>query len=161
MKFSISILFISISVIISGCKTSQTNTDSQLNLQTELATNIDSVRYSFVADMAIPQGGRSIPLSGITYSLKVSPDTIEAHLPYFGRAYIAPNPTDDGGVNFISTNFDYIMKTSKDSWTINIAIKDIPNRPQLTLQIWNNGNATLLIRDNYRQSISYYGNVNK
>lgn len=47
---------------------------------------VESKKYTFVASRALPQRGRAINLNG-SYTLDISPDTIKAMLPYFGRAY--------------------------------------------------------------------------
>ena len=61
---------------------------------TKLTEKIESANYTFVPQTALPMSGKSISLD-YSYSLKVSKDTINSYLPYFGRAYTAPiSPTD-------------------------------------------------------------------
>lgn len=125
----------------------------------QITDKIESQDYKFVPTTAIPTGGKSVNLS-YSYSLDVSKDSVSSYLPYFGRAYVAPSPTEEGGIKFISTDFDYsISKTKKDMWDIVIKPNDNSKRYTLRLQVGNTGYATLTVQDMNRQAISFYGRI--
>ncbi|WP_029903740.1 DUF4251 domain-containing protein [Prevotella sp. 10(H)] len=155
MKPLLTIIFAAL--FLMGCK----STDSLSKQETiaQITDKIESQNYRFVPTTALPTGGRSVNLS-YSYSLRVSKDSVDSYLPYFGRAYVAPSPTDEGGIKFVSTDFGYtVTKKKKDMWEIEIKPNDNSKRYQLNLQIGDTGYATLSVRDNNRQSISFYGKI--
>src|SRR5436853_6656541 len=64
---------------------------------------IESKTYTFIAQTAQPTAGRLRELT-TTYQLDVNNDSVNADLPYFGRAYSAPIDPSQGGIRFTSTN---------------------------------------------------------
>ncbi len=114
---------------------------------------VDSQGYVFVAQIAIPMGGRSRHLDA-NYELRVKKDTVLAYLPYFGKAYTAGyGSSSDGGIDFTSRDFKYTKEDAKKGgWTINIAPKDVKDPSQkLTLTITQSGSAYLTVSSNNRQ----------
>lgn len=101
--------------------------------------------------------GRTVQLSAGYYSLKISKDTIESFLPYFGRAYTAPMSTDESGIKFKSTDFSYQVKEGKNNWEVTIIPNDTPSKVKMFLDISKSGYGTLSVQDNNRQAISFYG----
>lgn len=153
----IKIISILITVLLIGCKSGESlNKQETIN---DITLKIESQNYTFTPRTAIPMGGKSINLN-YSYSLKVSKDTINSYLPYFGRAYVAPSPTDEGGIKFISTDFIYTTSDKKKGvWNIYIEPKDGQKKYKLRLDIGDSGYGTLSVQDNNRQSISFYGTI--
>lgn len=126
---------------------------------TPLGTAIASKHFAFVAQSAIPTGRRTIQLTG-RYDLTVMGDTLIAALPYFGRADVAPVNPAETGTRFTSVNYTYNVKEKKKGgWYIEFVPKDAPDYRKLTLDVSPNGYATLFVLHNFRQPISFYGNV--
>lgn len=126
---------------------------------TKLTEKIESTNYTFVPQTALPMSGKSISLD-YSYSLKVSKDTINSYLPYFGRAYTAPISPTDGGIKFTSKDFDYsVTKNKKGIWDVSITTKDTPRKYSLSLSIGDTGYATLVVNENNRQPIFFYGKI--
>lgn len=120
---------------------------------------VDLQNYKFVAQYALPMSGRSIILSA-DYDVVVGNDSINAYLPYFGRAYVAPADPTEGGIKFNSTDFDYrLEKGKKGGWMAHIDIHDGKQRIRMTLNITTTGIAHLSVNDDYRQTISFSGYV--
>ncbi len=146
-----------IALFIFSCKSGENL--SKQEIITEITNKIESGNYTFIPQTAIPMGGKSININ-YSYSLKVSKDTIESYLPYFGRAYVAPSPMDEGGIKFVSTDFDYtISDKKKGMWDVTIDTKESPKRYKLTLKIGDTGYTTLTVLDNNRQPINFYGKI--
>lgn len=121
---------------------------------------IINTNYTFIPSSAIPSNGMKTVHLNSSYALKISKDTIISYLPYFGRAYTAPYPNGEGGIKFSSTDFEY--KTSpknKGMWNINIETKDTTPKYQLIMNIGETGYTTLIVQENNRQSISFYGQI--
>jgi len=152
------ILLVSILFLVVGCNTTKNQQTTQKE-KAKLLENIQDQKYTFVPRSANPTGGRTVQLSLGYYSLKVTPDTIESYLPYFGRAYVAPMPTDEGGIKFTSTDFDYQIKEGKDNWQVTIITNDTPSRVKMYLNIGKTGYGSLSVQDNNRQPISFSGAI--
>jgi hypothetical protein len=120
---------------------------------------VDTQDYKFVAQHAIPMSGRSISLTSV-YDMSVKLDTIHAHLPYYGRAYVAPMDPTEGGIKFNTTNFEYrLEQAKKGGWTAYITVDDAQRRYNLVLSITSSGYATLSVSDPTRQTISFNGYI--
>ncbi|MDR1172236.1 MAG: DUF4251 domain-containing protein [Bacteroidales bacterium] len=117
--------------------------------------------YRFVAQRALPMSGRSVNLTS-EYDVTVGKDTVNAYLPYFGRAYVAPMYPSEGGIKFESKDFDYKLENAKKGgWNVYITIKDTNRRIGMILNISTSGSANLSVNDDSRQSISFNGYVDE
>jgi hypothetical protein len=124
---------------------------------------IDDGNYVFEANIAYPERGGSRQLTS-EYDLKVVKDSVTAFLPYFGQAYMAPNPGEtEGGIKFTSTNFNYTTKQRKNgNWEISIKPKDKNvldwrDVQQLRLDVSEDGYANLQVISTSRDPISFSG----
>ncbi|HKH60746.1 MAG TPA: DUF4251 domain-containing protein [Flavitalea sp.] len=118
---------------------------------------IDAKRYLFKAQSAHPTRGRVVQLN-TEYDLKISPDTIQSYLPYYGRAYSAPIGESGGPMDFVSKDFEYSQKDrKKGGWDITIKPKDGKGVREMFLSVFENGSASLRVTSNNREPISYNG----
>lgn len=152
------ILYLSLAMLLIGSCKSSTSLQDKAQQKEALKNAVDSKSFEFSAQSASPQGYKLINLSH-GYSLKISGDSIYAYLPYYGKSHTAPIDPTNIGVNFISTNFEYLKEDKKGRWEIKIKTKDTPNQAQLTFSIGDTGYASLHVIENNRQSISYNGIV--
>lgn len=158
-KFTILLLGISLSLFYSSCFS--TKSVQELKAMAEKVDSlVENKNFDFQASYAHPMGFPSIYLSPY-YNVKVSPDSVQVYLPYYGRVYAAPMDRSEGGIKFVSTDFEYIVSFSKRSKGQLITIKPHDVRPETTLlfQIWNNGSASLQVNDVNRQPISFQGTL--
>jgi hypothetical protein len=108
---------------------------------------------------AIPMSGRIRQLTS-DYDLKVSRKALESYLPYFGRAYEAPIDPSEGGIKFVSKDFDYkASEKKKGGWEILIKPRDTRDIQQLQFNISENGNAVLQVSLNSKQPITFNGYI--
>lgn len=138
---------------------------------------IESKQFVFRANTAIPfadadlyealrvlgnPGAGTISLNSSMYDLQVKPDSIMAFLPYFGRSYGSIVDHEEMSIKFNSKKFSFKqLKRKKRGWIIQIITQDLRNNYRLNLDIGSSGYATLSVRDNFRQPISYYGYIEK
>ena len=121
---------------------------------------IVSDQWIFVAQSAIPQGGRSRMLT-TRYEMRVSKDTIIAYLPYFGRSFSGagamtnPNPLDFKSVDF-SINRE---EKNKGGWRVTVKPKDINAIQSMLFELYENGSANLNVTLTDRTPISFVGTV--
>ena len=159
IKTITAILVVTIGLLFFGCGASQSATEKAQQAQF-LSEQIKSFNFEFVATYAYPQNFRPINLSS-PYDVKVSPDTVQAYLPYYGRAFSAPMDPSEGGIKFISTDFKYEIEKGQKAgnWIIKIITADT-NRPfELNFNLWDNGSGSLNVQDRDRQNISFQGSV--
>lgn len=108
------------------------------------------------------QSGSLIQLGGNRYQLVVEKDSLSAYLPYFGRAYTATMNNNDSGIKFNSTEFTYeTKKKSKGSWVVTIKPKNEIDAQTMTLNINENGFASLNVNSNNKQAISFNGYISE
>lgn len=118
---------------------------------------IHSGRYVFLARSAQSMGGSIRHLTS-EYELKVSPDTVQSYLPYFGRAYTAPIDPTKGGIEFTSTKFDYTLSDhKKGGWDVTIKPADTRGVEKMILSISPAGYASLRVTSTQRQPITFSG----
>ncbi len=138
-----------------ACSSTQQTTSSSGD---NISSIVPARSYVFRAQSVLPMSGRSRQVSGDGYEVIVSKDTVNSFLPYFGRAYTAPIDPTNGGIQFISTNFEYTEAPRKDGgWEITIKPRDNRDVQQLFLSVSENGYASLQVTSNNRSPISYNG----
>lgn len=134
---------------------------AQEEKEAEVRSWVNDREYLFKAQTALPMSGSSIQLTTL-YTLQVSEDVVDAYLPYFGRAYVAPMDPSEGGIRFRSEDFEYTAKErKKGGWNVSIKPEDAEDIRQLSLSISASGYATLKVTSDNRQPISFYGYLTK
>jgi hypothetical protein len=126
----------------------------------ELGNLLESRNYTFVALSIMPMaGGGTHQLTAGDYSLVVTKGPIISQLPYFGTGYSAPADPTKAGIQFTSTDFDYTTTARKKGWEVLIKLKDNKDIQRLSLDIADNGYATLHVVSTEKQPVSYYGAI--
>jgi len=140
-------------LVFQACGTTQSAAEKEM-LAIELRDGVLNSTFAY------PTGYRSVYLSPY-YDVKISPDTIRAFLPYYGRAYRAPMDPREGGFIFTSADFQYefVPGKRKGNWIVEIAINDLDRPVSFSFDIWENGSARLTVNDVNRQPISFQGDV--
>ena len=134
--------------------------DAQETDAATLKSILQNKNFTFRAQSAWPLQGTVVQLTA-GYDMRVLQDSINAFLPYFGRAYTACYSTENW-IKFISKKFDYKLKEKhKGGWELTIKPTDTRDITELTYSISTNGYATLQVISNNRQAISFYGIVEK
>lgn len=153
------IIMLSVTFGLTACGTARSAAEKEA-VANEVNQRINDFDFTFKATYAYPTGFRSIYLSPF-YDVKVSPDTVKAYLPYYGRAYVAPMDPSEGGIKFTSTDFDYQVEPGrkKGNWQVNIRTRDTGREIFLYFDIWENGTARLNVTDTNRQPISFQGDI--
>lgn len=129
----------------------------------DLKRMIESKRFIFTANQALPMGGSMVNLTSINYDLKLSNDTLTAFLPYFGVSYSAPLNPAEGGIKFTTTKFDYkVVQKKNGNYEVSFAPQNInPRTPadvtNMYLTVTASGYATLQVISLNRQGISFTG----
>lgn len=152
------IALITIILFLCGCASRQSQASRQAE-EARIREAVEAREYVFVAKQVSPQRGGTFPLTAY-YSLVVSKDSVNAQLPYFGRAYTAPIDPRDGGISFISTNFSYNIQSGKGRRsTVTIEPKDRNDVQTLILTIFPDGNSGLRVTSINRDMINFEGQI--
>lgn len=126
----------------------------------EISNIIDSKKYSIDVNFAFPLKGGSVSLTS-NYSLTIKGDSVYSYLPYYGVAYNIPYGGGKGLI-FNSTVKDYYVSlSSKGKSTIKFTTSSGEDRIDYTIGIFKNGQTTIYVQSNNRQSINYSGCLNK
>ncbi|HSD08387.1 DUF4251 domain-containing protein [Flavobacterium sp.] len=165
MKTLIMTFFISFSMMIGFA---QEKTKKQLKDEkkaTQLKATealVDSREYEFEADMAYPQGTRSINLTTNPNYFRVKKDTIDSQMPFFGRAYSNVGyGSNEGGMDFKGLVKDYSIKKTSKNFTIKGEVKGDSDTFDFVLTVYYDGDANLSISSTHRSPISYNGRIQK
>ena len=155
----VALAFIILNVLLLSCGVSHTSAEKAKKAEL-LNEQVSNLIFNFKATYAYPQNFSSIYLSPY-YDVKVSPDTVVAYLPFYGRAYSAPMNSSEGGIKFTSTKFEYDIQKGKKAgnWLVTIHTKDTQRPFTLYFDLWENGTARLNVHDTDRQSISFSGDI--
>ncbi|MDB4581545.1 DUF4251 domain-containing protein [Draconibacterium sp.] len=121
---------------------------------------LDNKVYVFSPTQALPSSMRSRNLDG-SFSAKINNDTIDCYLPFYGRAYSADYGSSDGPFTFTLPIENYTMENSKKGYMVKFEVKNKNDNINFMFQIGETGSATLNLTSTNRQSISYYGNIEK
>nr|MBC7611679.1 DUF4251 domain-containing protein [Pseudopedobacter sp.] len=159
-KYIVLILFLTL--IFNACSSQK----SKLENQQKITQLIESNHFKFIAQQANPLRGNIISsqlrnLDG-SYNLKISQDSVQCYLPYFGQARQADYGSNDTGIKFLSTDFIYSkIKMDNDHYQMTIIPNGDPKTSKLILEVSASGYATLNVTSIYRDQISFTGIIEK
>ena len=135
--------------------------EKKLQKEKDMIQLIELGHFRFIARNAKSSIGNFNNLS-INYDLVFDSLKIKAYLPYYGRAYSAPYG-GDGGVKFDLTaeEIDKRWNKKKKMFYIKTEVSDSQDSYSLYLTASPSGYADLKINFRNRQTISYYGIIEK
>jgi hypothetical protein len=146
-----------LSIIMTGCSSTRGLTkEEKVAKEVEIREAIENRTYKIDVDRVIPMSGSSRTLTSL-YSLEINGDKVKSHLPYFGRAYSVPYGGGEGLI-FESTITDYKSSfDSKGKSVIEFKTRTKEDQYVYNVEISTNGTASINVRPNNRQSISFHG----
>ncbi|WP_114789254.1 DUF4251 domain-containing protein [Niabella yanshanensis] len=153
----------------SSCASQKTVTATEQ----DYAALINNRRFTFVARTVIPTedsrfnprfmfpNGNNLYQLTSGYDVKITPDSVTAYLPFFGRSFTAPLDPTKGGIQFTSTDFDYKQSIKKKNYQITITPKDNRDIRNLLLTVTPSGYAYLQVLSMNKTPISFNGVIEK
>lgn len=133
-------------------------TGSSLYAQEQADTTVQraSGQYFFKAMSFSTQSVGTRALTPGEFDVRVTPDSVIASLPYYGRYFAGTQSAS--GIQFRSGSFDYkVEQKKKGKVYITITPKDIRDVRELFLTIFGDGTATLQINSPNRELMSFNG----
>jgi hypothetical protein len=165
MKTVFVVLFLSLNSVTSFAQEKtkdQLKEEQKAAKQKEIALLLESREFKFEANMAYPQGSRTVDLTTNPNFLKFEKDSINSEMPFFGTAYSGVGyNSGNGGLYFKGKEQKYSLVKDKKSYNIKCDVKDINDSYSIRLTVFFEGNASLVINSNKRSSITYRGKVYK
>ncbi len=159
-KILILLLFFTLSTTYSQEKTKKEKKDTEkIEKQKQLEMLLNSKEFIFTAEKAIPQGLHTVNLTSSDYFVKIHLQTIESHLPYYGRSYSGMPYGGDSGIQFDAKQTEYKLTKNKKGYQILTTVKTENDTYKLNFSIGFDGYASLNISSNKKSSISYSGTV--
>ncbi|MDR2469574.1 MAG: DUF4251 domain-containing protein [Tannerella sp.] len=142
---------------LTTCALSRTVRDEQASA---VRQQIESRRYKISVNRMLPGRGASQYLSS-SYSLTVKGDTIISYLPFIGQAYSLPYGGGKG-LNFESTITVYAVTfNARGTAQISLQTRSENDVLRYHIEIFDNGTSSIRVTSNNRQSISFYGRLEK
>ena len=148
----VALLFI---VTVTGLRTLDAQENDSL-----IQRRIRQQQYVFVAQTFSSQSTSARTLVG-DFQVKVTADSVAANLPYFGQSYSPQfgRSTDDEGIRFISTSFEYsAVAKKKGRWEITIKPKD-SRGTQMFLTVYSNGESKMEVTSPRKETMLFNGYV--
>ncbi|MFB6340583.1 DUF4251 domain-containing protein [Saccharicrinis sp. FJH62] len=121
---------------------------------------VDSASFVFVPTQALPLSMRTQNLDG-TFRAKIQNDSIDSYLPFYGRAYKADYNSLDGPFSFDLPIEKYSTEKLKKQYLVQFQVQNNDDLVKFMFYIGETGYTTLTITSTNRQSISFYGNIEK
>ncbi|MFW5831600.1 MAG: DUF4251 domain-containing protein [Prolixibacteraceae bacterium] len=126
----------------------------------EIKSALNNKTFIFNATHALPMGGGSKYLN-YDYDVVVKNDTVVSYLPFYGVAYHVEYGARNLGFDFSQPVEKYEMKKEDDGYMVDFEVDKGMDHLNYTFHISETGNATLHVSSTHRQSITYYGNIEK
>ena len=158
---SILTILMTLSFNLSAQQLSKKELRAQKRLAQEQKTDslVNGGSYTFTADKAHPQGFRTIDLTTNPNHLKVTPEQVNASLPFFGRGYAGMAYGGDAGIKFENKPTKYTLTKTKKGYLVVMEVSGKSETFNLTLDIFKNGTATLTVLGTNRSAMSYTGTI--
>ncbi len=156
----VALLLCSMSIYAQNSKKAEKQQKREKQYQ-EVVELIDSQQYEFIGQKANTTKGRMIDLTTNPNFLRVTDNTSQADMPYFGRAYSGGYSSSDGGIQFNGPmdGYDVQKNDQKRKVIVKFKVKEVDDTFDCTLTISSRENASLSVTSNKKQGISYLGSI--
>ena len=163
------ILLLCILLCVNTFHSFASKTDSLTIINTKELTTaeiIDSLVVNkdldFIADRAIPVRMKARNITG-SYGLTIKGDTVNCHLPYFGRVHSAPIGSNDNSIKATNAAIENYTVTEIKSGTkyIKFSFKseNHTSKWEVTIQVFDNGKATINCTNPHTDRINFLANL--
>ena len=145
-------------VMLGGCATSEERAAQKAEQVKKVAAALNARNYKISVARMYPMSGQSKTVS-YGYSVEVRNDSLFSYLPYFGRAYNVPYGGGKG-LNFSAPIGSYQERTMKNGMRrIEIGLTNEEDTYLYTLEVFDNGSASVNVQARQREHISYSGDM--
>jgi len=166
MKLLTFIIVILFSAAVLSAQETETKSKKQLKAEkkaqqiAEIKAVVESKNFVFEARTANPMKGGSRTLTS-AYDVTLKNDSVFCYLPYFGVAYTANIGSSDGPLTFDQPVKTYDMETDKNGYVVEVKTTNKNDAIEFIFHISETGSTSLSVNSTNRQSISYFGDIQK
>ena len=142
-----------------GCASQQQRAERRARTQQAVAEALAArqLNISITSMSSARYGTRTVSFG---FNLEVKGDTLVSYLPYVGRVYrssLLPTPI---GLNFEAPILAFQESRPKGNRTrLDIRVKTIEDVYDYVVEVYDSGKATIFVRGQYRDAISFDGDV--
>lgn len=165
---TVSLIFLLVLSVITGTtqaqsKNKKTNKAEETEQQfRETSALVESNRFRIEINRVHPTGGFDVSRFNPQGTIHINDTVAKGQLPYFGRAYSLPDPTE-GGIKFDGKMLDQsskiVQKKKRTSITYEFNVRTINDVYRFYIEIAPGGACTVNLNSNNRKSISYSGQI--
>ena len=134
--------------------------EKQAKRQEEIKQMLKDRDFVYHPTLANPLSGSTVQLD-YSFSARIQGDTINSYMPYYGRAYHVEYASRKGPFDYILPIKNYNFKKTKNGYEVSFEVKNGMDNIKYTFNVSETGYANLTVISTNRQSISYYGTVEK
>lgn len=144
-----------------GKKTKRELKTEKLELQkADTKALVEGKTFVFDVQTVNPMRGRAVHVTS-DYDVRIQNDSIFSYLPFFGRAYSIDYGATESPMTFKQPIESLVSTETKNGYTINVHVRNRNDVLDFSFQITESGTTTLTVNSLNRQSISYYGRLEK
>jgi len=127
----------------------------------ETRSLVESGSFHFDAIRAFSSNGRTINLTSHTAIVKISNDSAQADLPFFGTSGSMAYGSESGGIQFEGRMEEVKLTVNEEKRRINLifSVKDGRDLYKCIFTITGKSSSSLGITSNLRSSMSYDGSI--
>lgn len=148
-------------ICFASCSSSKSSASSD-SYDPNVVAGILNKDYTVTIYEADPMSMRNIQV-GLGYYLRISGNTVDCNLPYYGQVYTPAAAQFGSGSErlfFRKPVEDYIMTKGKNGMmNVNFKVYVDQDQYKFQLQIYPDGTSTINVNAFNRQPIVYYGNM--
>jgi hypothetical protein len=160
MRRTLTILFAAV-LLFTCCATQQQRAERRALLRQSLQEAVASRRLHIdITSMnAMRYGSRTVTPD---FFLELRGDTLHSYLPYLGQVHRAPMSSPSKNLNFEEPVLRYQQTRKKDRLhQIEIDTRTDEDVYHYWIDLYDSGEATIRVRSNYHDPISFDGNMNE
>jgi GH18 family chitinase len=149
-KFLLAFVLLTIAVFRGSAQDDETKADV-------VKKQIEEKSFVFKAQLAIPLKGRHVSLITSSFDVKISGDTVNVYLPYYGRSHTVVLGHDEDGIQFKSVRNKYKVNPKKNGWNVIVKPEDLEYAIELNFDISKSGEIMLNVKYDKKDPISFKG----
>ena len=107
-----------------------------------------------------PMRGRTVHVTS-DYDVRIQNDSIFSYLPFFGRAYSVDYGGTESPMIFEQPIEAFISTENKNGYSIEVHVRNRNDMLDFSFHVTESGSTTLTVNSVNRQSISYFGQLEK
>ena len=145
----------------SGTKTKRELKAEKLALQkAETKMLVENKTFVFDVQTVNPMRGRTVHVTS-DYDVRIQNDSIYSYLPFYGRAYSINYGGTQSPLIFEQAIEGFVSTKTKNGYSIDVHARNQNDMLDFSFHVTESGSTTLTVNSVNRQSISYFGQLEK